>query len=68
MKGMREMRLKKWVKVTLTVMLLLSVVIIYSQLGKWGDLAQNSRLYENLIFFGWCWMIGTPFMMNSIWE
>ena len=62
------MRLKKWVKVVLTVILVISAIMIYSKVGIWGALAQNSKLYESLTLFGWFWIIAQPFMISSIWE
>lgn len=62
------MRLKKWVKITLTVTLLIFTIMIYLQLGKWGNLAQNNGLYGSFIFLGWCWIVVQPLMINSIWE
>ena len=68
MKGMREMRLKKWVRVTLTVILIILAVIICSKIGTWGELAQNSRLYETLSVFSWIWIFVQPILIDSIWN
>lgn len=62
------MRLKKWVKVTLTVILVMSAIMMYSKVGVWGALAQSSRLYENLTLCGWIWLMLQPFMIGSVWE
>ena len=62
------MRLKKWIKVTLTILLVISAIMMYSKVGTWGALAQNSRLYESLTLCGWFWIFAQPFMIGSIWE
>ena len=61
------MRLKKWVKVVLSAILLILAVTVWLKVGKWGELAQNSRIYENLTICGWIWLILQPFAISSIW-
>lgn len=62
------MRLKKWVKVALTMILVISAIMMYSKVGTWGALAQNNNLYETLTLCGWIWLIAQPFMIGSVWE
>ena len=62
------MRLKKWVKVVLTIILLISTIIMWFYVGEWGKLMATSKTYENLTIFGWMWIILQPFIIGSIWE
>ena len=62
------MRLKKWVKVVLTIILLISTIIMWFNVGEWGKLVETSKLHENLTIFGWMWIMVQPFIIGSIWE
>lgn len=62
------MRLKKWVKVVLTIILLISTIVMWFNVGEWGKLVQTSKLHGILVFFGWIWIITQPFIIDSIWE
>ena len=64
----RKMRLKKRIKIILTIILLVSALFIYLKTGIWGELAQNSKFYENLSLFSWFWLFMQPFALTMIWE
>lgn len=65
---MKRLKLRKGAKVVLTIVLVVLSIVVYSNLGAWGEMAQTNRFYEMITMLGWGWMIAQVFAYNSIWE
>lgn len=66
---MKKLRLKMWVKVVLTIVMLVGSVIIYNHTGKIGNLAVKNNLYATLIIAEWFWLIiGQSVILYIMWE
>lgn len=62
-------RLKRWVKIVLTILLLILSFIIYIKLDYWGFLARSSNFYELASIIGWFWLIvGQMAVYTRIWR
>ena len=62
-------RLREWVKITLTIVLTLIAVLVYSFTGIAGELAQTSNWYDLLCLILWSYLfVGTPFLLSLLWE
>lgn len=63
------MKLRKWVKVVLTMLLLTLSLIIYMKLDYWGFLARSSNFYVVVSIIGWFWLIvGQMVIYSRIWR
>ena len=63
------MKLRKWVKVVLTMLLLILSLIIYIKLDYWGFLARSSNFYVLVSIIGWFWLIvGQMVIYAKIWR
>jgi hypothetical protein len=63
------MKLRKWVKVVLTMLLLTLSLIIYMKLDYWGFLARSSNFYVLVSIIGWFWLIvGQMVIYARIWR
>lgn len=63
------MKLRKWVKVVLTMLLLTLSLIIYMKLDYWGFLARSSNFYVLVSIIGWFWLIvGQMVIYSRIWR
>lgn len=63
------MKLRKWVKVVLTMLLLILSLIIYMKLDYWGFLARSSNFYVLVSIIGWFWLIvGQMVIYSRIWR
>ena len=63
------MKLRKWVKVVLTMLLLTLSLIIYMKLDYWGFLARSSIFYVAVSIIGWFWLIvGQMVIYSRIWR
>ena len=62
-------KLRKWVKVVLTMLLLTLSLIIYIKLDYWGFLARSSNFYVVVSIIGWFWLIvGQMVIYSRIWR
>ena len=62
-------KLRKWVKVVLTMLLLTLSLIIYMKLDYWGFLARSSNFYVAVSIIGWFWLIvGLMAVYARIWR
>lgn len=63
------MKLRKWVKVVLTILLLILSFIIYIKLDYWGFLARSSNFYVAVSIISWFWLIvGQMVIYSRIWR
>ena len=63
------MKLRKWVKVVLTMLLLILSLVIYIKLDYWGFLARSSNFYALVSIIGWFWLIvGQMVIYARIWR
>ena len=63
------MKLRKWVKVVLTTLLLILSLIIYIKLDYWGFLARSSNFYVAVSIISWFWLIvGQMTVYARIWR
>lgn len=65
---MKRLKLKRWGKVALVMVLIALSIVIYGNLGTWGELAQTNRFYELASILGWGWMIAQVFVYSAILE
>ena len=64
-----ERRLKKWVKVLLSVITLLFSTFVYIEVIRLGQKAPINLGYEILCVGGWVWLFYVqPFIYFLIWE
>lgn len=62
-------RLKRWVKIVLTILLLILSFIIYIKLDYWGFLARSSDFYMWASIISWFWLIvGQMVIYSRIWR
>lgn len=63
------MKLRKWVKVVLTMLLLILSLIIYMKVDYWGFLARSSSFYVTVSIISWFWLIiGQIAVYSRIWR
>ena len=63
------MKLRKWVKVVLTILLLILSLVIYIKLDYWGFLARSSNFYVAVSIISWFWLIvGQMVSYSRIWR
>lgn len=66
---MKKRKLKKWVKVILTMLIMILSLMIYSKIGELGILAQNNDFYLLVCAISWVWLMAGQFTTyNLIWE
>lgn len=66
---MKKRRLKKWVKVFITIILLLFSMWMYSKCGILGQMAQSNGFYEALVIMAWVWLLFGPVsVLMLLWE
>ena len=64
-----KLKLKRWVKVVLTLILLILGIFIYSKVGILGELAQTDRGYQFICLGAWFWLLaGQMIAYNFIWS
>ena len=62
-------KLRKWVEVVLTILLLILSLVIYIKLDYWGFLARSSNFYVAVSIIGWFWLIvGQMVIYSRIWR
>lgn len=70
---MKKRRLKKSVKIgaiklLITIIVLVASVILYLNVGNWGQLAQSSRFYECITILVWVWLFfGSMSVLTLLW-
>ena len=66
---MKKRKLKKWVRVVLTIATLIIGVVIYNLTNSIGYMAQTSNFYTTLCVLAWFWLlIGQIAVLELIWE
>lgn len=61
------MRLTKLGKIVFTILLVIISIIIYTNLGRIGEVSSRN-LQEFLAILGWGWLFIQPFILSYIWE
>lgn len=63
------MKLRKWVKVVLTILVILASFKIYAEMGQIRTKAVSSINYQVIAILGWTWLIiGQIWVYSIIWE
>lgn len=63
------MRLKKWVKVVLTIIMIHICFFIWRNTGTLGELAQHDKVYLVLCVLSWFYLlIGQVLIYEKIWK
>ena len=66
---MKKLKLRKWVKVVLTLIIFISAVLVYRDTGYQGALAQTSDFHQGLFFLECGYLFFIQFGLYSlIWE
>lgn len=66
---MKKLRLKKWVRVVLTLITIHLSFFIWKQMGYVGSLSQQSDIYLVLCVLGWFYLIvGQVLIYEQIWK
>ena len=62
-------KLRKWVKVVITIILIVVSIVLYSYTGVLGELAQNYKIYQLLCIGTWSWLlVGQMLTYSYIWS
>ena len=61
------MRLTKLGKMVFTILLIIISIIVYTNLGRIGEITSRN-LQELLAILGWGWLFIQPFILSYIWE
>ena len=61
------MRLTKLGKIVFTILLVIISIIVYTNLGRIGEITSRN-LQELLAILGWGWLFIQPFILSYIWE
>lgn len=63
------MRLKRWVRVLLTLIVIHITFFIWKQTGTLGELAQKSNIYLIMCVLSWSYLlIGQVLIYEKIWK
>lgn len=66
---MKKLRVKKWVRVVLTLIAIHVSFFIWRNTGTLGSLAQHDKLYLVLCTLSWGYLlIGQVFIYEKIWK
>lgn len=66
---MKRLKLRKWVKQVITIILLAIAVIIYQLLGIKGVNAGKNIISDVMLCLGWFWLIiGQIAVLYILWE
>ena len=66
---MKKLRMKRWVKVVITILLIHLSFYIWKQTGILGELAQRNSIYLVLSVMSWIYLlIGQAMIYCKIWE
>lgn len=63
-----KLRLRKWVKVVLTIMSVGVIILLYVKAGIWGKTASTNTLHAILCIGAWDIMFLQLPIINAIWE
>ena len=62
-------RLRKWVRVTITILTIILSIGIYVLMANLGELATQGIIYQVALICGWCWLLFVqPTVYFVIWE
>lgn len=65
---MKRLRLKKWVKIVLTIIIIITSILIYHYLGVKGSYTTQNTMSSIFILIGWFWLIaGQLIVLEAIW-
>jgi Ni,Fe-hydrogenase I cytochrome b subunit len=65
----KNLKLKRWVKVLITVIVIATGVLIYSGLKSIGSEASTDRISGLLCIVGWIYLIfGQIGLLSALWE
>ena len=63
------MRLKRWLRVVITLIVIHISFFIWKQTGRLGELAQNNNFYLILCVLSWFYLIaGQTLIYEKIWQ
>lgn len=62
-KEMISVKLRRWVKVALTILVGIVSIYIYSKVGEYGKLAQNENIYLFACVMSWLWLFVIQFVV-----
>lgn len=66
---MKKTRLRKWVKVVLSIMTIIASTLIYVLMAKFGAKVQSNIFYLGTAICGWIWLLFGQFSIYYfIWE
>lgn len=66
---MKKRKLKKWVKVSISLIVGIIGLFIYAKTGILGKLAQDSIIYLLICIMAWIWLfLGQFSLLYFIWE
>lgn len=66
---MKKLRVKKWVRVVLTLIAIHVNFFIWRNIGTLGSLAQHDKFYLALCLMSWGYLlIGQVFIYEKIWK
>lgn len=66
---MKKRKLKKWVKILITFLIIIFSVIIYSQAIRLGKLVMINQLYLIRTILAWFWLLmGQFIVIYFVWE
>lgn len=66
---MKRLKLKGWVKVVLTIIVLIISAVIYSKVGTLGELAQTHKGYQFICIGAWFWLLtGQVLALTFVWN
>lgn len=69
MRRSKKMKLRKWVKVVLTILVILVSFKIYAEMGQIRTKAVSSINYQVIAVLGWTWLLmGQIWVYSIIWE
>lgn len=65
----KKLRLKRWVKVLITIIVIALGVVIYSKLGDIGSEANTNQIASILCITGWSYLVFVQILvLSGIWE
>lgn len=66
---MKKRKLKKWVKVAISLIVVMVGLLIYAKTGILGQLAQDSIIYLLICITAWIWLfLGQFSLLYFIWK
>ena len=64
-----KLKLKRWVKVVITLVVIVSGILIYSKLGDIGSEASTNTLASILCITGWTYLVFVQILvLAGLWE